>query len=59
MPPSHMNDVLMLREIIRDPAKFSENIYSAERLKLDQFDKLESAFAVAGIDCGIPGVIAR
>lgn len=54
-----MNDVLMLREIVRHPAKFSENIYSAERLKLDPSDKLESAFAVAGIDCGIPAVIAR
>ena len=59
VPSSHMNDVLMLREIVRDPAKFSENIYSAERLKLDPSDKLKSAFAVAGIDCGIPAVIAR
>jgi hypothetical protein len=59
VPSSHMNDVLLLREIVRDPVKFSENIYSAERLKLDPSDKPESAFAVAGIDCGIPAVIAR
>jgi myosin-crossreactive antigen len=56
---NHMDDVRFLREVVREPERFAQNIYSAEQLKLDQSDTLQSAFVVAGIDCGVPAVIVR
>jgi hypothetical protein len=49
-------DVRRLREVVRNPRKFSDSIYTADQLS-DTTDSLCSAFTVAGMDCGIPVVI--
>jgi hypothetical protein len=54
---NHSKDVRMLREVVENPLKFSDCIISPERLKMDETDKLRSAFLVAGIDAGVPPVI--
>jgi len=56
---SHSKDVLLLREVIKEPEKFSSCIYSPESLRLDDFDRLESAFKVGGMDFGVPPLIMR
>jgi hypothetical protein len=53
----HRADCTLLRDVVRDPARFSKSIYDAHQLKKDQTDSLCSAFRVAGLDCGIPAVI--
>jgi hypothetical protein len=53
----HKTDVSVLREVVRDPIKFSDSIYDVDALKSDPSDLLSSAFCVAGLDCGIPAVI--
>jgi hypothetical protein len=57
IPSDHKRDVLLLREIVQDPAKFSGAIFSPEKLKQKSTDELFSAFCVAGLDCGVPAVI--
>jgi hypothetical protein len=57
LPSDHRDDVCRIREVVRDPAKFSNSIYGADKLKQDPTDELFSAFRVAGLDCGVPAVI--
>jgi hypothetical protein len=57
IPSNHERDVLLLRDVVRDPVKFSDSILAADQLKADPSDVLSSAFYVAGLDCGIPAVI--
>lgn len=53
---SHANDVLGLRDIAW--AKSDKGrIISPEQLGRHQYDKLESAFKVSGMDFGVPPVI--
>lgn len=56
-PTDHYRDVRLLRDVVRDPLKFSTAIYTGEDLKSDPTDRLVSAFRVAGLDLGIPAVI--
>ncbi|HLQ51416.1 MAG TPA: hypothetical protein VK129_07955 [Terriglobales bacterium] len=56
---NHKTDVCLLREVVWDPIRFSDSIYSADQLKTEETDSLCSAFCVAGFDCGIPVVIKR
>jgi hypothetical protein len=53
----HREDVLALRDVVRDPGKFRGSIYTADQLKKDPADELFSAFRVLGLDCGVPAVI--
>jgi hypothetical protein len=53
----HREDVLALRDVVRDPNRFRESIYTADQLKKDPADELFSAFRVLGLDCGVPTVI--
>jgi hypothetical protein len=57
LPSNHDSDVLLLRDVVRDPVKFSGSILAANQLKADPSDVLSSAFCVAGLDCGVPAVI--
>lgn len=52
----HARDVLLLREVIKTPEKYSQCIYSPESLLMNREDKLSSAF---NMDFGIPLVIKR
>jgi len=56
-PSDHRQDVLALRNVVRDPHRFHTSIYSADRLKRNEADVLCGAFRVLGLDCGIPAVI--
>jgi hypothetical protein len=56
---NHCRDVILLREVIKEPEKFSECIYSSESLQGDPTNNIESAFMLCGIDCGVPAVIKR
>jgi hypothetical protein len=56
---NHLDDVCSLRDVVRDPQRFSGSILTPDQLKLDPDDVLASAFSVAGIDCGVPAVIKR
>jgi len=56
---NHCRDVTLLREVIQDPEKFSECIYSQRGLTGDATNRVESAFKLCGIDCGVPAVIKR
>jgi hypothetical protein len=55
----HKRDVILLREVVLNPKQFGDCIISADRLRLDQYDRLVSAFDVAGLNCGSPAVIKR
>jgi hypothetical protein len=59
VPSDHERDVLLLREVVRDPERFKDSIFSPQELKQDSSDELVSAFRVTGYDCGIPPVIKR
>jgi hypothetical protein len=54
----HRADVLLLREVVKDPERFSDCIISADNLRRAG-DKIVSAFKVCGMDCGVPPVIKR
>jgi hypothetical protein len=56
---SHLKDVLLSREVVKAPLSFQEAIVSAENLRMDKSDVLQSAFIVAGRNYGIPPVIMR
>jgi hypothetical protein len=58
-PSNHLRDVMLLREAVQEPEKFSTGIYSSESLRGDSTNKIESAFKVCGLDCGVPVVIKR
>jgi hypothetical protein len=53
----HEEDVNALREIVRNPGKIQGRLVSADELKISENDMLQSAFRVAGMDCGVPAVI--
>ncbi len=55
---SHSKDVKILREIVNNRNKQNEVISGAE-LKMDDTDKLQSSFLVAGLDYGIPPILMR
>ena len=56
---NHARDVVLLREVVENPAKYSGTIIEPEALKMADSDTLESAFMVAGINAGIPTLIMR
>jgi hypothetical protein len=53
------NDVLLLREVILDPARFADCILIEDDLKTDPGDEIVSAFRVCGLMGGVPPVIKR
>jgi hypothetical protein len=55
----HCRDVSLLREVIKDPERFSDCIYSGESLRGNSTNTIESAFKVCRLDCGVPAVIKR
>lgn len=55
---SHSADVVALREIVWNPNSRDGQIVSPEALKRDASDHLRSAFAVAGMDFGVPPIVA-
>jgi hypothetical protein len=54
---SHTSDVTRLREVVWRPATFTAAIVSPEQIAADPQDILTSAFAVAGMDYGIPPIV--
>jgi len=56
---NHTNDVKLLMEVIDNPYLFADSIFTSAELKMDDSDRLQSAFLVAGIDAGIPPIIVR
>ena len=56
---NHSMDVKRLREVIENPNRYPESIIEPEALKMNDSDRLQSAFLVAGIDAGIPPLIMR
>jgi hypothetical protein len=56
---NHCSDVVVLREVIDNPNKYSCAIVSSDSLKIDETDTLLSTFLVAGIDAGITPIIMR
>ncbi len=55
----HAADVRMLREVVLDPAQFSDCIFDEASLRMTKDSRLVSAFEVAGISAGVPLVIKR
>ena len=55
----HALDVRLLKEVVQQPNHFRDSIIAVEEFRLDPQDKLVSAFAVSGLNCGIPTVIRR
>ena len=55
----HSKDVLLLRDIVRSPNKNIDAIISPDKLKMDETDKIESAFLVAGLDFGVPPILIK
>jgi hypothetical protein len=53
----HCDDVVLLRNFVRNPKANMGSIYSAHELKQDNSDELKSATAIFGLDYGIPPVI--
>ena len=56
---NHPMDVKRLREVIENQNRYPESIIESEALKMNDSDRLQSAFLVAGIDAGIPPLIMR
>jgi hypothetical protein len=54
----HRADVILLREVVKDPKRFRDCIIGADKL-CGSGDKIVSAFKVCGIDCGVRPVIKR
>ena len=52
---SHTRDVLKLREAVRNPAK--ARIVTPDQVRRTDSDRVESAFAFAAMDFGIPPVV--
>jgi hypothetical protein len=55
---SHIDDVLHLRDVVWQPEKYPGAITPPEKLALDPTDIVSSAFAVLGLDLGVPPVIS-
>jgi hypothetical protein len=55
----HCGDVVLLRDVIQQPERFAACIHSMESLRGDPTNRIESAFKVCGLDCGVPVVIKR
>lgn len=55
----HCQDVLLLREVVDNPDRYSDAIFLSDSLKMDHTDTPNSAFMVAGVDAGIPPIIMR
>ena len=55
---SHSNDVISLRRVIWDGGSTSGFVVPAEQLAVSPKHKLLSAFLVAGMDFGVPAVVA-
>lgn len=54
---SHTDDVMCLRDVVWQPERFPGAITPPGRLALTSSDIVSSAFAVAGLDVGVPPVI--
>ncbi len=54
---SHVEDVLRLREVVWSPWAHPGAVIPPDQLTIDPTDRLSSAFAVAGMDFGVPPVI--
>jgi hypothetical protein len=54
----HTDDVAGLRDVVWHPERYPAAITPPEKLALDPTDVVCSAFAVLGLDTGIPPVIA-
>lgn len=54
---SHCEDVVLLKEVVTNPERYSNSIVAGNCLKVDPTDIVKSAFLVAGVDLGIPPVI--
>lgn len=54
---THSEDVLLLRDAVKIPAP--RNIVSPKFLKIDDTDKVSSAFAVGNMDFGVPPIIQK
>lgn len=55
---SHSGDVLALRAVAWGTAPDKGRVVFAPELKREASDELRSAFMVAGMDCGVPPVVA-
>lgn len=55
---SHSNDVINLRKVIWDGGSTSGFVVPAEKLAVSRKHELRSAFVVAGMDFGVPAVVA-
>jgi len=55
---SHSNDVINLRKVIWDRGSTSGFVVPAEKLAVSPTHELHSAFLVAGMDFGVPAVVA-
>lgn len=55
---SHGNDVVNLRKVIWDGGSTLGSVVPAERLAVSPKHELHSAFRVAGMDFGVPAVVA-
>lgn len=56
-PTSHCNDALALRAVIWEPHVASGRVVAPNALLFNMSDTIVSAFAVAGMDFGIPPVL--
>lgn len=56
---NHSNDVLLLRNIVNNYVKERNAIISPEDLLMDDTDKIQSAFLVAGLGMGIPPILMK
>jgi hypothetical protein len=54
----HRADVILLREVVKDPKRFRDCIIGSDKL-CESGDEIVSAFKVCGIKCGVPPVIKR
>jgi hypothetical protein len=52
---AHEYDVEQLRMIVRNPTE--DSIYSADQFEMREDHRIQSAFLVAGRNCGIPAVL--
>ena len=53
----HCKDVRLLRQVVRDPERFSDSIFAADSLRINHDDDVFSAFKILGLECGIPTII--
>lgn len=55
----HSKDVELLREVVLQPGSFPAAVTAPIELIRDDSDKIQSAFTIMGLDCGVPPVIKR